>query len=110
VPSLGVSTPPRWGAGFDLLLGNSAGADTVALLAIGTASASIPTNRGGTILVLPLLWQLVSVPSGGATLPSGALDDPALGGAEAFLQQLQLDAGASRGIAFSEGLDLVVGD
>ena len=110
VPSLGVSTPPRFGAAFDLLLGNSAGADTVALLAIGTASASIPTNRGGTILVLPLFWQLVSVPSGGATLPSGALDDPALGGAEAFLQQLQLDAGASRGIAFSEGLDLVVGD
>jgi parallel beta-helix repeat protein len=110
VPSLGVSTPPRLGVAFDLLLGNSAGANTVALLAIGTASASIPTNRGGTILVLPLVWQLVSVPSGGATLSSGALDDPALGGAEAFLQQLQLDAGASKGVSFSEGLDLVVGD
>jgi hypothetical protein len=110
VPSLGVSTPPHFGAAFDLLLGNSAGADTVALLAIGTASASIPTNRGGTIVVLPLFWQLVSVPSGGATLSSGELDDPALGGAEAFLQQLQLDPGASKGVSFSEGLDLVVGD
>jgi len=60
--------------------------------------------------VLPLLWQLVSVPSGGAVLSSGALDDPALGGAEAFLQQLQLDAGATKGVSFSEGLDLVVGD
>jgi hypothetical protein len=26
------------------------------------------------------------------------------------LQQLHLDPGASRGIAFSEGLDLIVGD
>ena len=60
-------------------------------------------HHSGTILVLPLLWQLVSVPSGGATLPSGGLDDPAFGGAEAFLQQLQLDAGASKGVSFSEG-------
>src|SRR6185295_8413268 len=79
VPSLTASTPPRFGASFDLLLGNSAGGDTIALLAVGASSASIATSKGGTLLVQPLLWMAVAVPTGGATLPIGSVDDPRLG-------------------------------
>jgi hypothetical protein len=110
VPSLAVSPPPHFLAPLDVALGNSSGADTIALLAVGAAKASIPTTKDGTLLVLPLLWVAVAVPAAGATLSYGVIEDPLLGGAEAYLQQLQLDPGASKGVSFSEGLELVVGD
>ena len=43
------------------------------------------------------------------TISGTVPDDPALYGVDVDLQALALDAGASNGISFTEGLDLTLG-
>jgi hypothetical protein len=109
VPMLTGLTNPVVGQSLSLSLSNSAGVTTVGLLLIGVNSAAIPTGKGGTLLVAPLLYIPVSLPPGGLTLTGSIPNDPSLYGFDLYLQGLELDAGASKGLSFTPGLDLYFG-
>jgi hypothetical protein len=109
VPGLFALSNPVVGQTLSVDLLNSAIVPTTGLLLIGVSSASIPTNKGGTLLVDPLLLVPVSIPSGGLTLTASIPDDPSLYGFNLYLQGLEIDSGASKGISFTPGLDLLFG-
>jgi FG-GAP repeat protein len=109
VPSFTSSAPPAIDTSITLTLANSAGAPIPALLLVGLSRDDIPTGKGGAILVDPLLWVPLSLPTGGLTLPGTVPNDPSLCGVDVDLQALELDAGASNGLSFTAGLDLFLG-
>jgi len=83
----------------------------------GTASASLPA-MGGTLLVDPAGAVMLPMAAGGPAgfAGAGTFDlnwtvpaNPALTGLSLFLQEWLLDAGAAQGIAFTNGLELVLG-
>ena len=109
VPTFTARNDPVVGRHLDLDLSNSLGATTAGLVVIGVSQASIPTGKGGRLLVDPLLFLLVSVPASGLTLSGGVPNDPSLYGFDLDLQALELDAGAPLGLSFTPGLDLTFG-
>jgi hypothetical protein len=76
---------------------------------LGLYKASIPTGKGGTLLVAPFLTVPLALPVGGLTLSGAIPDDASLYGFDLYLQALEADAGASKGISFTRGLDLYFG-
>jgi hypothetical protein len=109
VPGLTLSADPEICFTISLVIGNSLGATTPAVLPIGASAATIPTIYGGTLLVLPMLFEPAIIPAGGATVPVVVPCDPALSGRSFFMQALEMDPGASNGVSFSEGLQMVLG-
>jgi FG-GAP repeat protein len=109
IPTITARQRPVVGQALDLDVSNSAGVTTPAFLMIGVQKNSIPTSKGGTLLLDPILSIYLSMPAGGLTLSGNVPDDPSLYGFDAFLQALEADAGASKGISFTAGLDLHFG-
>ncbi|HET6165176.1 MAG TPA: FG-GAP-like repeat-containing protein [Planctomycetota bacterium] len=109
VPSFTPRTDPVVGKSMKVDLANSAGVATPAVLFLGFGKQSLLTGKGGTLLVVPFLTLPLSVPSGGLVLSGAIPDDPALYGFHLYLQALEADAGASKGISFTRGLDLCFG-
>lgn len=108
IPALTASAPPIVGSQITVDLENSLGASTVALLFVGLAEDDEATNLGGTLLVDPLLRLLLLLPASGVSLPFD-INDPALCGVEVFVQALEDDIGASKGVSFTRGLELDLG-
>ncbi|MFO0982661.1 MAG: hypothetical protein U1E76_13165 [Planctomycetota bacterium] len=108
VPSL-TSSDPILCTVITLDLGNSLGANTTAALIIGLAQTDQPTLYDGHLLVVPTSVVLLSVPSGGIALPGFLPCDYSLCGLAVYLQALEVDPGASKGISFTSGLQLVLG-
>jgi hypothetical protein len=94
---------------IDLLVGNSAGIDTIGRILAGPRSPPQLMPFGGSLLVDVRWASLVSIPAGGLTIPVAVPCDAALCGVTFALQTLQQDPGASHGVAFSPGLELVLG-
>jgi hypothetical protein len=109
VPALTARTDPVVGKSLKVDLDDSAGVSTAGLLMLGFAEASIPTGKGGTLLVAPFLSIPLALPAGGLTFSGQVPNDPALYGFDLYLQALEADAGASKGISFTRGLDLFFG-
>jgi hypothetical protein len=109
VPSFTSSAPPAINTSITLTIANSAGVATPGLLLVGLSQASIPTGKGGTLLVAPLLYMPISIPVGSFTITSTVPYDPGLCGVDVDLQALEIDAGASNGLSFTPGLDLFLG-
>lgn len=109
IPSFTAVSPPAIGTSVSLTIGNSAGAATPGLIVVGVSQAYIPTGKGGTLLVDPLLFLPIALPPGSLTLTGSLQNDPNLCGVSVDLQALELDAGASNGLSFSAGLDLFLG-
>jgi hypothetical protein len=109
VPSLTAGGNPVVGHSLDVDLSDSAAAQTSGLLLLGLAPASLPTGKGGTLLVAPLQFVPVTVPLNGLRLTGTVPSAPALLGFHLYLQALELDAGASKGWSFTRGLDLEFG-
>jgi hypothetical protein len=109
VPALTARSNPVVGRTLKVDLDNSAGVSTAGVLILGLAQVSIPTGKGGTLLVAPFLTVPLALPAGGLTLSGQIPDDPALYGFDLDLQALEADAGASKGISFTRGLDLNFG-
>ena len=109
VPGLTAQSDPVVGKPLTLDLDDSAGVTTPGLLLIGLGKANIQTGKGGTILVDPLLFIPLSVPASGLTLSGQIPNDPSLYGLDLYLQALELDRGASKGLSFTRGLDLSLG-
>jgi FG-GAP repeat protein len=109
VPAFTARTNPVVGKSLKLDLDNSLGATTAGELLIGLGKASIPSGKGGTILVQALLFVPLSIPAGGLTLSGQIPDDPSLYGLDLYLQAIEADHGASKGLSFTRGLDLFFG-
>jgi len=109
VPSIVSNADPELGATITITISNSLGASTTGLLFVGLAEANIPTNKDGTLLVLPLLWVPLPIPTAGAALIVTFPADDSLCGLEVDLQVLEVDPGASKDISFTPGLKLILG-
>jgi hypothetical protein len=108
VPSIALSADPEFGASPALDVGNSAGAWSVAFLVIGTARTSLPV-AGGTLLVLPGTIAAEGLPLAGLSLGFTVPYDAKLFGVVLDVQVIEIDPGASQGLSFTPGLELVFG-
>ena len=109
IPNFVASNPPVIGGSITLTIDNSSPIPTMGFLLIGTSEWNM-SMFGGTLLVSPP-WLILPVP-----LPVGQLDlagtipqDWALCGVEIFMQAVEVDAGASKNLSFTPGLELVFG-
>jgi len=109
VPSLSASAPPVLGTSIDLLAGNSSGGTSAAALLAGFAPDNLATPFGGTLLVQVVASFTISVPPSGARVPLAIPAANALCGLPVYFQAVQVDGGASQGLAFSPGLELILG-
>jgi Tol biopolymer transport system component len=111
VPSLAASALPKLGTSLSIDVTNSLGAWSVGQFFVGTATASIPTRAGGTLLVGNLLAfvPFVLLPATPTSFPIALPFDPALCGFHLYVQALELDAGAAHGLSFTPGLELDFG-
>ncbi|MCA8951615.1 MAG: hypothetical protein KDE27_19060 [Planctomycetes bacterium] len=109
IPSLTSSADPVLGTTPALLIGSSASGPTLGAVVLGVLRDNSPTAFGGTALVQVLGSVVLTVPSTGAQLPLGIPSDPSFCGLAIDAQSLVFDAGASHGIAFSAGLEYVIG-
>lgn len=110
VPTYTASAAPIFGSTIDLQVANGTGVTTCACLIFGDQATATPTNLGGTILsnILSLV-PIASLPVAGMNQPVTIINDPAICGLQIYSQMFQADAGASAGVAFSQGLSLTVG-
>ncbi|MEW6744607.1 MAG: hypothetical protein AB1486_17770 [Planctomycetota bacterium] len=110
VPEFVASGEPVLCAFITLEISNSLGAPTTAFLLLGLEPTSLPTQFGGTMLVLPKwVLSLFLLPTGSTVLPGQIPCEPGFAGLRLYLQILELDPGASHGISFTLGLELVFG-
>jgi len=109
-PTITPSAPPVFGTTISLNISNSSGLNTSALLMLGVTEANIPTGKGGSLMLVPIMFIPLPLPPGGFSL-SGTLPamDPELCGFEVDFQAIELDAGATKGYAFTDGLALTLG-
>jgi hypothetical protein len=82
---------------------------TVGLLFIGLQRCDLPTGFGGNLVVLPLITIPITVPAAGMSISGNLPDDPRLAGTTIDLQAVEADAGAIKGVSFSQGLELSLG-
>jgi hypothetical protein len=110
VPSLTSSANPVFGTTITITLTDSTGTGTTAMLLIGLGRANLPSGKDGTILVSPFLFVPLALPPGGIGL-NGTLPgfDSNLCGVAIDLQGIEVDAGASKGLSFTAGLELILG-
>lgn len=109
IPNYTVSGAPALGTQINLLLDNTPGVDTAALLMFGEERGSFVTPFGGHILTLPLTSLPAFVPVAGMVVPIPIANDPALLGLQIHSQALELDSQARFQVAFSAGLTLTLG-
>jgi hypothetical protein len=109
VPSINASTVPVLCNPLTLIVVNSLGAPTTGILIVGLARASIPTAFDGVLLVLPSWIFTIPLPSSFASFSVTVPCDTLLAGITIDLQALEVDPGASRGVSFTPGLEMVLG-
>jgi hypothetical protein len=109
VPTLALDANPILGTTVTLSVSNSLGADTIALLLASTESSSVTTRNGGVLLTELEVLVPYALPAAGADLDWDVDVDPTLLGVSAFVQVLEVDAGARFKISFSDGLRATLG-
>jgi Tol biopolymer transport system component len=108
VPSLDASATPFLDSDFDLIVGNSTAWFTIGILVLGAAPQDL-TVRGGTLLVDPLVCLPIALSPGSTDFGEHVPPDELLAGETVYLQALELDAAAPRGVSFTPGLALTPG-
>ena len=108
-PLLSSTANPVLGSPINLFLSNSLGAQTPALLFLGLAPASVPGSWGSDLLLVPTLTLGLSLPQPGLLIPLTIPVNPNLCGVSIYLQALERDAGASRSVSATAGLELLLG-
>jgi hypothetical protein len=109
VPSIDALTKPVPGTDLLIYIDSSPGAATTGLLFVGFADANVPTGKGGTLLVDPALTVVFPLGSIGTILSGHLPDDPSLYFLDLYLQAIELDPFASKGLSFTPGLHLRLG-
>jgi hypothetical protein len=111
VPSLEVDAAPSFCKTISLSIENSRRLHTPAVLFAGVHDASLPTPWEGTLLVAPqIVVPIPLLPDSEFTIGISVPCDATLCGFSVYLQALTLDPGASKGVAFTPGLQLMVGN
>ncbi len=109
VPGLSGFGEPALGRTFQLVLTSSSSEPALTFLALGFAPLDEPL-KGGTLLVDPFLFARITLDSPGMFVPINIPYGLGVCGVEVYFQALIKDAGAERGIAFTPGLKMVIGD
>lgn len=109
VPALTASANPVFNSSITIDVANSLGANTSGILVLGLASTSLQSGYGGTLVVNPQIVAPIAIPSPSLSIPAVIPNLPALCGVPLFVQALEVDGGASKGVSFSQGLTLVLG-
>jgi hypothetical protein len=109
VPTFTSSGDPTLGTSITLDLANSLAQPTIGLLFAGVQRATLHTNRGGDLLLLPLLAIPIAFSYSGDQFPWSIPADGTLAGLTIDLQAVEADVGAAKGVSFSAGLELAVG-
>ncbi|MEW6747516.1 MAG: VCBS repeat-containing protein [Planctomycetota bacterium] len=109
IPCLLSSGDPEICSTICLTICNSLGFPTLSFLFLGLAPADLPTPWEGRLLLRPYRIFQAILPAGGLVLCGDVPCDATLCGLHVYLQVLELDPGASRGVSFSQGLDLLLG-
>ncbi len=102
-------TAPILGQTIAFTVTNSAPTATTAWLFLGLAK-STTSYKGGTLLVDFFTALPAPMPANGLTLSGPLPDDSTLCGVSLYLQALLVDPGATQGVAFTRGLELVLGE
>ncbi len=109
VPQIKLDSAPVLGEVTQLALENSSNEATTALMIFGAAPANLVSDLGGTLLVLPKVEAVFTLPPGGASIGAFVPCDTSLCGADLYIQAIQLDKGASHDLSFTPGLFMTFG-
>ncbi|MBK8100101.1 MAG: hypothetical protein IPK26_23615 [Planctomycetes bacterium] len=109
VPALVAAGNPVLGSNVPVTVGNPAGVATLGAVFFGVQRANLPTPFGGTALLVVSANVSLAVPVGGAQLALTIPSSTVFCGVVVQLQAVVVDTGASHGLAFSRGLELVLG-
>ena len=109
VPSLTAQNNPVLGSKLNVDLENSSGLFSVTLFLVGYQQASLHSSLGGDLLLIPSTAALLLLPPGGTTLATLLPSDVSLAGFEIDSQALETDLGATKGVSFTAGLQLILG-
>ena len=110
VPSFTSQQNPAFGTNVTLDLANSYGSPTAGILFVGFQQLSLHSSWGGDLLVLPALVIPISFSYGGDSFSGDIPSDWTLCGVTLFLQAIEADPGAAKGVSFTPGLELVLGE
>ena len=102
------SDRPRLCSPITISVGNSRGAVTPALFMVGFDRARISTALDGILLLVPGFVLLLTLPAAGADLPYVLCGDEFCS-LLVCVQVLVVDPGASQGVSFTRGLELIHG-
>jgi Tol biopolymer transport system component len=109
VPAFTARSNPVLGSSITLDLDNSLGSPTFGLLFIGFQQTSIPSSWGGDLLVVPAIILPISFAFGPNSYTGDLPDDLSLCGVAVDLQAIESDPGAAKGVSFTPGLELLLG-
>jgi hypothetical protein len=109
VPSLTAQSDPVLGSTLKVDLENSSGLFSVTLFLVGYQQASLHSSLGGDLLLIPSTATLLLLPPGGTTLVTILPGDLSFAGFEIDSQALETDLGATKGVSFTAGLQLILG-
>jgi Tol biopolymer transport system component len=109
IPALAPGWRPVLGSRITVDVGNSSLDYTVGAMFIGFEQTVIRSSWGGDLLVVPAITQLVGLSPWGARLFGDLPDDESLIGFSIDLQAIEVDAGAAKGMSFTQGLELLLG-
>jgi hypothetical protein len=109
VPALTSSSLPVLGTTVSVDLANSCGQWTYALLFEGFERASIHSNLGGDLLLIPTFTTVVGLPPWGASYSADLPTNGVFCGMTIDVQAIESDPGAAHGASFTEGLELLLG-
>jgi hypothetical protein len=109
VPALTALNDPSPGLPLTIQVDSSLGSQTLGVLFLGFAEANVPTGKGGTLLVSPAQTIPIVIPATGLQMSSTIPNDPALDFFDLYLQAIEADAFASKGLSFTAGLRLRFG-
>jgi hypothetical protein len=109
IPGIALDRNPVLCSDLTLTADNSLGGPTGSVLFIGLIEASLPTEWDGTLLLLPRFAFTLLMPTGGLALKTRVPCDNGLCGVSLFMQVLEFDPLASKGVSFTPGLHLVFG-
>lgn len=108
-PQLSLLGAAAIGTTPSVTLTNPSNTSTLALVILGLQQQAAPHPAGGTLLATLDAADLYAVPAAGLSFPTPVPDIVDLCGIDLHLQALVLDAGATAGIAFSQGLRVTIG-
>jgi hypothetical protein len=110
IPALTSQQNPAFGATVTVDLANSYAMPTVGLLFAGLQRTSLHSSFGGDLLVVPVLTLYITFSYGGDSFTGTIPNDYQLCGLAVDLQAIESDPGAAKGVSFTPGLELVIGE